>query len=619
MPRFESLIVILFSTFLLLIQHAPPSDSSDSSKNLFDTIFGLGSYAEKNKTCGVSNETCISHTSKDLFPCYCDQLCKVYGDCCLNSNSPAPRKLFSCLNLTQIGIRVLHNQRTEDNYGDNTFGFVFHTCPPNTTKDLRERCEESQAGGLSLLSIPIMSNDSRLFRNVYCAICNKAHFDQPKVNLNCKEGGLKFPTATVEAVAKMKLPEDCHWELTVNETFRKCAMNTTHSIAQCPQNCQTDLCLNRTRHFFTCQMDPTRPSLTCDQCLSSNVCATEEGGNQGSIMGYHTYSIFTNFRRLLLDSNVENTANSTNATGSANGTNKLPEVVSFVSIARLTLMTSILSVIGLLLLIVVYSAVPALLNFGGVLTVSLAGSQLLGLLCFIVQPYFKATSLPCRSVAVLMFFAYFSSFAWMSLFAADVLMTFAKSTAAAPGRNVKRYAKFAAGGWLLPLIVTVAAVTMDALRPQSMFSPGFGAKTCFISSGYALLAWLYVPIAVAVVANAVMTCASACFVRRTMRLAKSARGEASNAQLVALIAKLSALFGLVWIFGLLASAVDNGVLVDAAGILSSAQGLFLSAAFLTTERVFRQVKARLRCLERRQSSSTRLAKKHSISSATTQM
>lgn len=111
--------------------------------------------------------------------CRCDDLCFVYGDCCidkvLSKNSRVPWNVlndsqgWNCVEVRDSNgsfNRIYANQKCSTDWED---GFI------------RDMCEieaiERQRNGMAydhLQHIPVMSEDSRIiYRNVYCAICNR--------------------------------------------------------------------------------------------------------------------------------------------------------------------------------------------------------------------------------------------------------------------------------------------------------------------------------------------------------------------------------------------------------------------------------------------------------------
>lgn len=585
----------VFITFFLILIANSDTKLQESSFNLDSSKSGVDSKqtpADKSDKDGTPQ--CTNQTSPALFPCYCDNLCHLYDDCCENpykASTENTTRLFSCRSTKELEIGF-KSDGSNNGYGSNDHALVFDRCPPGANDDLIRDCESplTAADGL-MRKIVVVSEDLRLFRNVYCALCHNASFLEPNFQLKCKKPQ-GFTNLSFEDASKMELNSGCVFQTSINDGFRKCVSNAT---ARCRTGPSGHNCLEsdtQRRRFFRCSDKVTKSSTghqNCRQCLlDTNVCDADRGDKEGGIIGFHSFSILTNFRRLLAQKHATAGVPYLNRTNSSNEnqTDIKARVPVIASAAHRT--TMILSILGLFLLIVVFSAVPALRNFGGILTVSLASSLLVGMLCFVIVNYLTENSTACHVIAAVLYFAFLSYFFWMSLFAMDVLRAFARSAAASGGIK-KRYAKFAAGGWLFPLLVTVAAVMVDQLWPQSAVSPRFGQQQCYFNNGDALMVWLFVPASICTVANVGMTISGVFIVWRTMTLARSAR-DVSRLQLVCLTTKLTVLFGVTWLFGLVAALVDNAMFSEISALINSSQGMFLAGVFLLNERVHRAVK-----------------------------
>ena len=141
--------------------------------------------------------------------------------------------------------------------------------------------------------------------------------------------------------------------------------------------------------------------------------------------------------------------------------------------------------------------------------------------------------------------------------------------------------------------MTVAAVTVDLVWPSSVVSARFGLGQCYFNSGYALLAWFYVPVAVSVVGNVAMSVTVIVVIWRTTQQTRSARdGHSSRKQLIVTSLKITAIFGVSWLLGITAALVNNEVFSDVSGIINSLQGLFVSLSFVVNLRTIRAVKSR---------------------------
>ena len=126
---------------------------------------------------------CYLPSSPDIFQCYCDETCKIYDDCCENSNYTlnTSERLFTCHNLAKL------NTSSRDH------AYVFDRCPSGTNERLKQLCERPVlASEGPARSVVVASSDSRLFRNMYCALCHEVNILEPKIKLRCQTSNPQF-------------------------------------------------------------------------------------------------------------------------------------------------------------------------------------------------------------------------------------------------------------------------------------------------------------------------------------------------------------------------------------------------------------------------------------------
>lgn len=573
-------------------------------------------------------------------PCYCDKACNFYNDCCHRFYKQ--QRLFQCLDLQKLKVGYPESS---------IWAYVFNRCPAATDHMLKARCERPMKpseraaklqGEHILASVVMASDDKRLFRNAYCALCHRAKMVTSNLKLVCKRNQFANTTSKSNSITVEDVPkatrQDCEVRNNIpSQSYRSC-QEIRNVVQKCPKKrlpfqrfrnlsypfyayfermTWSDVrlrCSNQPTYYVKC-LDDSRifRNVYCAACHQSTGECIEElmpkaeiQSFRGQILPRYTYSIILDFNQLLLKNlykqdtmphgNISSSKNDTfrNSSLFDNTTQASASELDQVS-SYLTFICSLLSVLSLLLLIVIFTAVPALRNFAGLLTIALASSLLVGLSCFLIGPNIEQYPLACRLVGIVMYFAYLSSFAWMSLFAADVLKTIKTSapirTNAGGGNIYKRFFKFAMSGWLIPLMVTLAAVMVDAIWPESEVSAGFGRGVCYFSRGYALLAWFYMPVTAAIAINAVISIIVIISVWRTMHLAGEARVKSSKNQLLFLSFKITVIFGLLWAFGLVAIFANNVYLNLIVGLMNSLQGACIALSFLLNVKTIREVRS----------------------------
>lgn len=564
----------------------------------------------------VATETCRvpAPLSLNIVPCYCDRECSVFADCCHQLDGPLS-PYFSCLKLKSLPLTpVAHVTRKES-------VFIISRCPLGTNKELKDLCEKHLGASDGLDRKALIVGNESLFRNVYCAMCHNASYQQPTMKLECRDPIAEvsqdrvFEMTEIDNVTKRyackisqynidyRKHRECHVDL---KSDCGCNDNGT-SIRSTIERCATQV-----TRYVKC-----KGSTTIYRNLQCALCNNPEcvpGPKHIIIVTFlvYRYSILLNFKDLIsrpypenqqIEAQFENSTNMTN-----NRTSPVPSVSPNAFLTIINLVSCAVSVLALTILLIVYALIPSLHNFGGFLTTSLASGLLVGMMCFLVGPLVKHMSGMCRFVAVLMYFAYLSSFAWMSLFAADVLRTFTSSRRTnSPARSSSSFLKFAAGGWLLPLLVTASAVIVDARWPESNISGRFGRGQCYFNNGYALLAWFYVPVAVAVLGNVAMGIVVIVIMWRTTIDTNTIQGQrGSRKQLIVVAVKITAIFGVCWLSGLITALLQNEVTSVISSIITSLQGVFVSLSLVFSERTIREVRTRWRSTLRSSSGMTRV-------------
>ena len=101
--------------------------------------------------------------------CFCDRLCRVYGDCCRDADRTSGSTVQE---LPALSRGVFVCERIEEvNSGFEIY--LVNRCP-KSYKDtfVRNRCEDEQLHDMFYRILVSGSSSQILYRNVYCAICN---------------------------------------------------------------------------------------------------------------------------------------------------------------------------------------------------------------------------------------------------------------------------------------------------------------------------------------------------------------------------------------------------------------------------------------------------------------
>lgn len=120
----------------------------------------------------ICEDTYRSDVKLTLSHCYDQEDCKLYGDCCRNSAHYAEREQTAP---TSVAGEVYNNSR----YGcyrvdpaDPVPRLMIGNCPAGADREVRDRCETSDAGRDFVSRFPVTGADTgHVYRNAYCAWC----------------------------------------------------------------------------------------------------------------------------------------------------------------------------------------------------------------------------------------------------------------------------------------------------------------------------------------------------------------------------------------------------------------------------------------------------------------
>ena len=128
------------------------------------------------KAVDCDQRASCSYVDEQLRNCYCDTLCRVYGDCCADSD------VTSSDVTSPSGAAVVAScQRLPDVVGRDSELYVVSRCPSSYDHDadVKRRCQLHSSDNLAdrfyRLPVVVQSDPLRLtYRNVYCAACAAA-------------------------------------------------------------------------------------------------------------------------------------------------------------------------------------------------------------------------------------------------------------------------------------------------------------------------------------------------------------------------------------------------------------------------------------------------------------
>ena len=256
----------------------------------------------------------------------------------------------------------------------------------------------------------------------------------------------------------------------------------------------------------------------------------------------------------------------------------------------LSFVCGIVSIACLCITIIVYM-LPKLQNQPGRLMLCLSISLCLAQILFFVARKAEIDNVLCKTLGILVHFFFLASILWMNVMSYDVFKTFSASFSNVKN-NRKHFAFYSLYVWLSSIIMISVCILLDEMTSWS-YRPQYGVSTCWISNSKGLIVFLLSPLAVVIVLNSVFFALSVRSICVTKRKSSELLQTKSNCEILIYI-KLSTVMGLTWVFGYVATLVQNQVFWYLFVIFNGLQGLFIFCSFVLNRRVYLVVRECLR-------------------------
>ena len=251
--------------------------------------------------------------------------------------------------------------------------------------------------------------------------------------------------------------------------------------------------------------------------------------------------------------------------------------------------------------------------------------------CFVFGANFCSDYISCYVMTVIVYYFFLVAFLWMNVISFDICKTFhSQSLKYESNRTYLRYFFYA---WGLPLLMTVCAIMIDLLAPESSVAPGFAKYGFWFSSAWGLLMFFIIPVEIIFVFNMVMLILSISAIAKQRKVGKFASASVkssrkssekssdsvskastltrdeqhkvhrlitgkvkktledhqSEVRKLKLYGTLAVLMGFPWIFAIL---VDVSIVFEYLfNIFNSLQGVFIFIAFDCRRKTIRNIKA----------------------------
>ena len=135
----------------------------------------------------------------------------------------------------------------------------------------------------------------------------------------------------------------------------------------------------------------------------------------------------------------------------------------------------------------------------------------------------------CVAMAVLMHFAWLSTFTWMNALAFDLVRTFTSQLVS--NHNKKKYfLAYCLYAWGVPLLIITACLIVHFTSAQSIGFQYGGARSCWLVGEYAILVAFGVPLVASLIANAVLFGLTVYSVHASLKAAAMVHSDKSKAK-----------------------------------------------------------------------------------------
>ena len=252
-----------------------------------------------------------------------------------------------------------------------------------------------------------------------------------------------------------------------------------------------------------------------------------------------------------------------------------------------------------------FHSFPGRMQFNFVLAMALSTALLL------FSPLARDVDRLCFTLAVLKYFAFLSTFVWMTCVAGDAWWALRSQLQERASILV-----YLLVGWLLPLIFTAITLSVDLSDVDPNFDPQFGGPGCWITQRLPLILYFFVPFFITTTLNVVFFLLTIRTLKTAFQVSETLKKSKNLQHPWQVYLKLFIIMGLAWLVGFVAIWVDSVVVWFFFVILNASQGIFISMALVVN---FTGIKNMFRRERRASSAVTQLTTDGTASTQTTKV
>ncbi|KAK3586377.1 hypothetical protein CHS0354_000901 [Potamilus streckersoni] len=350
----------------------------------------------------------------------------------------------------------------------------------------------------------------------------------------------------------------------------------------------------------------------CDTCSISNAyitlflsdlipCAMVELDEQLFNWSYTLYGIYVpklNLSLNMTDFNVVNIFSETRLRICKHlylphpvaAVDKFQRVVSFEANTILSIICTFMSLICILMTLIVYIVFPELRTVPGQINMLLVISLIMAQVMYLVYEFTPTSTDPlCKGVGVLLHFFWLSAIFWMHMSTFHMFKKFVRLSKPQPKTSSTKTVIIYTVIAIVSSLIFVLTNIITALVETDMVEMGYGSQICYISSGKMVGFTFALPVGFVVLSNLVMFCVIICKLRSLPHVEMNVKHRRNN---VLIIAKLSSLTGVTWIFGFLYIWTEEYILSYFFIVLNASIGIFIMASFILNKRVMNLIRSK---------------------------
>lgn len=551
---------------------------------------------------GCSDELVSCTAATYAATCSCAPNCKTYRDCCWDVAVGEPSAddfpAISCVEV-QIGSSW------------KKFIYMVVGCPVTWPDDyVREGCELADSFNDTFYLIPATSANNITYRNAFCALCNgdihSATFwnsteyqavDRVRVVLpDIVEGQ---PALHLRPCSELAPYDNCTKDVP-EEVSRRCKMyyapvenaNDPYGLqyrnaycAMCNGANVSQLSCSPALHLSNVSVVSRKkgglPNLAAlfKPVISTPSCYAEHDG--------HCYIRYAHSaHRVMGRSGIVALFNDT-----AMSPPKTPQQESPIQYNvnhYITVVCMSLSICCLTLKVVVFCAYREARSFSSKCTLCLSVTLLFTQLLFLITGCLGITAVACATSAVLIHYGFICTFLWTTVLSFDIWRSV--TTVKLSSMREKTLAIYGLFAWGLPMVLVLAAVSVQVAAPWSSMSPTYGSPTCWINTFWGLIVYFLAPMAVLLLLCLFFYFCTVSYVRSTSSAAGSTREDAelsgtagSRARQqrnhAALYARLALIMGAPWAVAFLGTFLQFTAIDSIVNAMVGLEGAYLFFAF----------------------------------------